>query len=144
MGTSDTTTAGSNYDEQWLNQVKFDDKGLVCALAQDASSGRVLMVAWMNQEALSETVATGRAVYWSRSRAKLWRKGEESGNTQRVREVRLDCDGDVILLLVEQAGGIACHTGRQSCLFRVLRDGQWEAVDPVIKDPAQMYPGKSS
>jgi len=144
METSENTAAGSNYDEQWLGQVKFDERGLVCALAQDASTGRVLMVAWMNRDALTETVATGRAVYWSRSRAKLWRKGEESGHVQHVREVRLDCDGDVILLLVEQVGGIACHTGRQSCMFRVLRDGQWESVDPVLKDPTQMYPGKHS
>jgi len=144
METSENSVVGSNYDERWLDQVKFDERGLVCALAQDASSGRVLMVAWMNRDALTETVATGRAVYWSRSRSKLWRKGEESGNVQRVREVRLDCDGDVILLLVEQGGGIACHTGRESCLFRVLRDGQWKSVDPILKDPSQMYLGKSS
>ncbi|MGB7306467.1 MAG: phosphoribosyl-AMP cyclohydrolase [Burkholderiaceae bacterium] len=129
----------SNYSLRWLNQVNFSDAGLVCAIAQDAVSGRILMVAWMNQEALIETVATGRAVYWSRSRNRLWRKGEESGNTQRVREVRLDCDGDVVLLQVEQHGGIACHTGRQSCLFRILRDGNWESVDPVLKDPDQLY-----
>jgi phosphoribosyl-AMP cyclohydrolase len=144
MENTDKSATGSNYDEQWLNQVSFDDRGLVCAVAQDAGSGRVLMVAWMNREALTETVATGRAVYWSRSRGKLWRKGEESGNTQHVREVRLDCDADVVLLLVEQVGGIACHTGRHSCMFRVLRDGQWEAVDPVLKDPAQIYSGKSA
>lgn len=129
----------SNYSGQWLDEVRFDDAGLVCAIAQDASSGRVLMVAWMNREALAETVATGRAVYWSRSRRKLWRKGEESGNSQRVRELRLDCDADVILLQVDQEGGIACHTGRQSCMFRLLKDGRWEAVDPVVKDPALMY-----
>lgn len=129
----------SNYSGQWLDAVRFDDNGLVCAIAQDAVTHRVLMVAYMNREALAETAATGRATYWSRSRAKLWRKGEESGNTQRVRELRLDCDGDVILLSIEQAGGIACHTGRESCLFRVLRDGQWETVDPVIKDPAELY-----
>lgn len=132
----------SNYSDAWLNEVRFDDKGLVCAIAQDVITRRVLMVAWMNREALAETVATGRAVYWSRSRGRLWRKGEESGNAQRIREVRLDCDGDVVLLDVEQGGGIACHTGRESCLFRVLRDGQWETVDPVLKDPAQLYNGK--
>lgn len=129
----------SNYTGQWLDEVSFDEAGLVCAIAQDAKSGRVLMVAWMNREALAETAATGRAVYWSRSRSKLWRKGEESGNTQRVRELRLDCDGDVVLLQVEQYGSVACHTGRQSCMFRLLQDGQWSTVDPVLKDPAQMY-----
>ncbi len=140
---TNTDQSSSNYSAQWLDAVKFDEHGLVCALAQDAGSGRILMVAWMNHEALVETVSTGRAVYWSRSRSRLWRKGEESGNVQHVREVRLDCDGDVILLQVDQTGGIACHTGRQSCMFRVLRDGQWESVDPVLKDPAQMYSGKS-
>ncbi len=132
-------TPGGNSAPAWLDAVRFDDRGLVTAIAQDAATGRILMVAWMNRESLSETVATGRAVYWSRSRGRLWRKGEESGHTQAVREVRLDCDGDVLLLQVEQAGGIACHTGRQSCFFSVLRDGDWVAVDPVLKDPESIY-----
>ncbi len=123
----------------WLDAVCFDDRGLVTAIAQDAHSGRVLMVAWMNREALAQTVATGQAVYWSRSRQRLWRKGEASGHAQAVREVRLDCDGDVVLLQVEQAGGIACHTGRQSCFYSVLRDGRWVPVDPVLKDPETIY-----
>lgn len=131
-------------DEQWLEQVKWSADGLVTAIAQDRASGRVLMVAWMNREALRETAGGGRAVYWSRSRAQLWRKGEESGHVQRVHEIRLDCDGDAILLLVDQEGGIACHTGRESCLFRRLERGEWRAVDPVLKDPADIYgaPGR--
>jgi len=128
----------------WLDQVKWDNNGLVTAIAQDATSGRVLMVAWMNRQALLETVSKGEAVYFSRSRGRLWHKGEESGHTQRVREIRLDCDGDVILLQVEQAGGIACHTGRQSCMYLRLDASaagplQWSAVDPVIKDPKSIY-----
>lgn len=125
----------------WLDDVKWDGGGLVPAIAQEAGSGRVLMVAWMNREALAETVATGRAVYWSRSRNKLWRKGEESGHVQAVQEVRLDCDADVVLLTVAQAGGIACHTGRHSCFFRRWQHGRWVAVDPVIKDAADIYRG---
>lgn len=128
-------------ERSWLEEVRWNEAGLVPAIAQDASTGRVLMVAWMNREALAETVASGRAVYWSRSRRRLWRKGEESGNVQRVREVRLDCDGDVILLQVEQLGGVACHTGRERCFYRVLRDGRWETVEPVLRDPAEMYGG---
>ncbi len=129
----------------WLDQIKWDDRGLVTAVAQDAHSGRVLMVAWMNRAALEATASTRQAVYFSRSRNRLWRKGEESGNTQSVREIRLDCDGDVILLLVDQHGGIACHTGRQSCLYQRLepsasgQDFQWIAVDPVLKDPDTLY-----
>lgn len=123
----------------WLDEVKFDGEGLVPAIAQDASSGRVLMVAWMNREALQQTVRDGEAVYWSRSRGRLWRKGEESGHVQRVREIRLDCDGDVILLSVEQVGGIACHTGRERCFFRKLADGRWETIEPVLRDPAEIY-----
>jgi len=123
----------------WLDEVKFDADGLIPAVAQDASSGRVLMVAWMNRAALEETVRRGEAVYWSRSRARLWHKGEESGHTQRVREVRLDCDNDVILLSVEQTGGIACHTGRARCFFRRLADGRWEEVEPVLKAPGEIY-----
>lgn len=123
----------------WLDQVKFDVQGLVTAVAQDASSHRVLMVAFMNRQALEETAQTGWATYFSRSRQKLWRKGEESGHRQRVLELRLDCDGDVVLLQIEQAGGIACHTGRASCFYSVLKDGQWQPVDPVLKDPEAIY-----
>ena len=125
--------------DAWLDQVRFDVAGLVPAIAQDAETGRVLMVAWMNREALAETAATSQAVYWSRSRGRLWRKGEESGHRQQVRELRLDCDGDVVLLQVAQEGGIACHTGRQSCFYSRLEGGRWVAVDPVIKDPELIY-----
>lgn len=163
-------------EREWLDQVAWNEQGLVMAIAQDAATGRVLMVAWMNHEALAQTARTGQAVYFSRSRQKLWRKGEDSGHTQRVQEIRLDCDGDVILLQVEQTGGIACHTGRQSCMYRQLElvptpqqpsqnpdsgqahgqahgkadsqaDSQagntfiWRAVDPVLKDPKQIYTG---
>jgi len=123
----------------WLADVKWTDSGLVPAIVQDHASGRVLMFAWMDRAALAETAASGRAVFWSRSRHSLWRKGESSGHVQRVRELWLDCDGDVVLLRVEQEGGIACHTGRQSCFFRQLRDGRWETIDPVLKDPADIY-----
>lgn len=123
----------------WLDAVKWDTAGLVAAVAQEASSGRILMVAWMNREALTQTAATGRAIYWSRSRQRLWRKGEESGHTQSVQEIRLDCDGDAIVLMVEQAGGIACHTGRHSCFYSRLQDGQWVTVDPVLRDPSAIY-----
>ena len=128
--------------ENWLNKVNWAEDGLVPAIAQDASTGRVLMVAWMDREALRLTVESGEAVYWSRSRKKLWRKGEESGHTQRVKEVRLDCDNDVVLLQVEQVGGIACHTGRASCFFSVLRKGRWVETDAVIKNPDEIYPKK--
>jgi phosphoribosyl-AMP cyclohydrolase len=123
----------------WLDQVRFDAAGLIPAIAQDAISQRILMVAWMNRESLLETALTGRAVYFSRSRARLWRKGEESGHFQRVKELRLDCDADVVLLKVEQQGGIACHTGRESCFFLRLTDGRWESVDPVIRNPEDIY-----
>jgi len=123
----------------WLEAVKWDTAGLVAAVAQEASSGRILMVAWMNREALEQTAATGRAIYWSRSRQRLWRKGEESGHTQAVQEIRLDCDGDAIVLMVEQAGGIACHTGRHSCFYSRLQNGQWVTVDPVLRDPSAIY-----
>ena len=123
----------------WLESVKFNDKGLVPVIAQDAQSGRVLMLAWANAEALEETV---RGVYFSRSRGKLWRKGEESGNVQLVREVRLDCDGDAVLYKVEQVGGMACHTGRESCFYRRLEGGDWRTVDPVIVPPEKLYGGK--
>jgi phosphoribosyl-AMP cyclohydrolase len=125
--------------ENWLNKVNWSHEGLVPVVAQDAKSGRVLMVAWMNREALEKTANTGEALYWSRSRKRLWRKGEESGHTQRVKEIRLDCDEDVILLTVEQMGGIACHTGRASCFFQKYENGKWETVDPVLKDPREIY-----
>jgi len=124
---------------EWLEELQWDEKGLVPAIAQDAASGRVLTVAWMNREALAETAQRGEAVYWSRSRGRLWRKGEESGHVQRVVELRMDCDADAILLRVEQHGGIACHTGRESCFFRKLEQGQWVTTDPVLRDPAAIY-----
>jgi phosphoribosyl-AMP cyclohydrolase len=123
----------------FLDEVPWNEHELVAAVAQDAASGKVLTVAWMNREALAETVKRGEAVYWSRSRAKLWRKGEESGHAQKVREVRLDCDADAVLLLVEQVGGIACHTGHARCFFRKLENGRWLEVEPVLKDPASIY-----
>lgn len=124
---------------EWLDEVHWNAEGLVPAIAQDAASGRVLTLAWMNREALARTVALGEAVYWSRSRSRLWRKGEESGHVQRVLEMRLDCDADVVLLLVEQAGGIACHTGRERCFFRKLEEGKWVTTDPVLRDPEKIY-----
>ena len=124
---------------EWFEQLRFDEQGLVAAVAQDAKSGRVLTVAWMNRDALKATLEKGEAVYWSRSRKRLWMKGEESGHVQKVLEVRLDCDADAILLKVEQAGGIACHTGRESCFFRKLEDGRWVSTDPVLKDPKLIY-----
>ncbi len=123
----------------WLDEIRWDEKGLAPAIAQDAESGRILMVAWMNRESLALTAEKSEAIYWSRSRNKLWHKGEESGHVQKVREIRLDCDEDVIVLQVEQQGGIACHTGRESCFYRVLRNNVWEAVDPVLKDPNEIY-----
>jgi phosphoribosyl-AMP cyclohydrolase len=126
-------------DPDWLAEIRFDADGLVPVIAQDAAGGRVLMFAWANREALAETAQTRRAVYWSRSRGRLWRKGEESGHTQQVSEIRLDCDGDVVLYAVSQVGGIACHTGRESCFYRRLTDGHWDAVDPVLRDPELIY-----
>jgi len=123
----------------WLDEVPWNKEGMISAVAQDASSGRVLMVAWMNRDALQATVEQGHAIYWSRSRKRLWHKGEESGHVQKVLEVRLDCDADAILLKVEQAGGIACHTGRESCFFRKLENGRWVSTDPVLKDPKLIY-----
>ena len=123
----------------WLNEVPWNEHGLVAAIAQDAQSGKVLTLAWMNREALAQTVQRGEAVYWSRSRNKLWRKGDESGHVQRIVEIRLDCDADAILLRVDQVGGIACHTGRESCFFRKLENGRWVTTDPVLKDPAAIY-----
>jgi phosphoribosyl-AMP cyclohydrolase len=121
------------------DSIQWNADGLVAAIAQDWQSGEVLMLAWMNREALETTVAEQRAVYWSRSRARLWRKGEESGNVQRLHELRLDCDGDALLLKVEQVGGIACHTGRRHCFYRRLDAGQWTVTEPVARDPAQLY-----
>jgi len=123
----------------FLDDVPWNGDGLIAAVAQDAYSGRVLTVAWMNRDALRETAEKREAVYWSRSRQRLWRKGEESGHVQMVVEVRLDCDADAVLLKVQQAGGIACHTGRESCFFRKLENGKWTTVDPVLKDPALIY-----
>jgi phosphoribosyl-AMP cyclohydrolase len=123
----------------WLDDVKWNDEGLIPAIAQEAETGKILMVAWMNREALAATVASGEATYWSRSRQRLWHKGEESGHVQKVGELRLDCDNDVLLLQVRQEGGIACHTGRHNCFFQKLVDGKWQAVDPVIKDPREIY-----
>ncbi|TYC57273.1 phosphoribosyl-AMP cyclohydrolase [Marinobacter sp. BW6] len=123
----------------WLDAIRWTEDGLVPAIAQDAETGEILMMAWMNPESLRLTAEEGQAVYWSRSRGKLWRKGETSGHQQVIRDIRLDCDEDVILLKVEQKGGIACHTGRRSCFYRTLKDGQWVSVDPVIKDPGTIY-----
>ncbi len=124
----------------WLDELAWNDDGLLPAIAQDHASGDVLMLAWMNREALRLTREQGRAVYWSRSRQKLWFKGEESGHVQRVHEIRIDCDADVILLGVEQLGGIACHTGRRRCFFRVLRDGEWQTDEEIVKNPDEIYP----
>lgn len=123
----------------WLDSVKWNDQGLVPAIAQEVESGKVLMVAWMNREALAKTASNGRAVYWSRSRQKLWEKGEESGHTQEVQEIRLDCDNDVILLQVKQIGGISCHTGRHNCFFQKLQGQEWVTVDPVLKTEEEIY-----
>ncbi len=123
----------------WLDEVPWNQEGLITAVAQDAASGRILMVAWMNREALQQTAERKEAVYWSRSRKRLWHKGEASGHVQKVRELRLDCDADAVLLQVEQAGGIACHTGRESCFFRKLDNGKWVSTDPVLKDPKLIY-----
>ena len=126
-------------NESWLDEIKWTVDGLVPVIAQDAQSGRVLMFAWMNRESLKLTAEKGEAVYYSRSRARLWHKGEESGHTQKVKSMRLDCDGDVILLDIEQVGGIACHTGRQSCFYKEFDNGEWRPVDPVMKDPKDIY-----
>ena len=123
----------------WLDEVKWNGDGLIPVIAQEAGSHKVLMFAWMNRDALALTVQTGEAVYWSRSRLRLWRKGEESGHVQKVQDVRLDCDEDAILLVVEQLGGIACHTGRHNCFFRSLKEGNWDVIDPVIKNPQEIY-----
>lgn len=128
-----------HVSENFLDQIKWTDDGLVAAIAQDHKTGRVLMMAWMNAESLQLSADEGRAVYFSRSRGKLWRKGESSGHVQKLHEIRLDCDADVLVLQVEQIGGMACHTGRESCFYRVLKEGEWVAVDPVIKDPKEIY-----
>jgi phosphoribosyl-AMP cyclohydrolase len=129
-------------DENLLDAVRWNADGLVPVIAQERASKDVLMVAWMNREALALTASGGQAVYWSRSRQRLWHKGEESGHVQQVHEIRIDCDADVVLLQVTQLGhepGIACHTGRHSCFFRVWKNGQWQSVDPVLKDPRSIY-----
>lgn len=123
----------------WIDDVRFDANGLVAAVAQDATTRKVLTLAWMNRDALERTAATGEAHYWSRSRGKLWRKGESSGHVQRVQEIHMDCDGDAILLVVEQEGGIACHTGHERCFFRRLEGDAWHDVEPVLKDPKAIY-----
>lgn len=125
--------------ESWLDAVKWNAEGLVPAIAQEAGSGKVLTLAWMNREALAATAREKRAVYWSRSRKKLWRKGEESGHVQAVKDIRLDCDNDAVLLIVEQKGGIACHTGRERCFYQQLQDGRWVTVEPVIKSEREIY-----
>jgi phosphoribosyl-AMP cyclohydrolase len=125
--------------QQWLDDVRWNEEGLVPVVAQDAASGRLLMLAWMDREALRLTAETGRAVYWSRSRQGLWRKGERSGHNQLVKELRLDCDNDTVLLSVEQVGGIACHTGRESCFYKKLEDGGWRTVEAPLKDPDEIY-----
>lgn len=123
----------------FLEQIKWNSDGLIAAIAQDADSGRVLMMAWMNAESLQLSISEQRAVYWSRSRQQLWRKGESSGNVQLLKNLSLDCDGDALLLQVEQLGGIACHTGRQSCFYRELQNGRWQTTEAVLKDPGEMY-----
>jgi phosphoribosyl-AMP cyclohydrolase len=133
-----------NNTNNWLDEIQWTDDGLVPAIAQDYQNGEILMMAWMNRESLALTVSEQRAIYWSRSRQKLWRKGEESGHVQVLHDIRLDCDSDVILLKVEQLGGIACHTGRRHCFYKQLDSSsptspQWQATDPVVKDPNDIY-----
>lgn len=128
--------------DTFTQQIKWNADGLIPAIAQDAQTGVVLMMAWMNAESLKCTITEGHAVYWSRSRERLWRKGESSGNVQRIRDIRLDCDGDTLLLSVEQEGGIACHTGRVSCFYQSLENGSWRTVEPVLKDPGEIYADK--
>lgn len=139
MTDTQATRTSANAHPDWLEQIVFDQAGLVPAIAQDHATGRVLMFAWMNREAVEKTVELGEAVYFSRSRQQLWHKGEQSGHTQKVHEMRLDCDGDVLLLSIEQAGHIACHTGRESCFYRRLEDGAWRVVDSVKKPPGAIY-----
>lgn len=130
---------GNTPDNDWLEEIKWNPDGLVPAVAQDCQTGRILTLAWMNREALQQTVASGKATYWSRSRGKIWQKGESSGHSQLVDEIYIDCDEDAIVLLVRQTGGIACHTGRRSCFYRRLDNGKWQTVDPVIKNPEDIY-----
>ncbi len=132
-------TAETALAKDWLNQVNWSNEGLVPVITQDFKTLRVLTHAWLNREALALAVQEGRAVYWSRSRRKLWRKGEESGHVQKLHDVFLDCDGDTVCYMVEQVGGIACHTGRESCFYRRLEGGQWQTIDPVLKDPKEIY-----
>lgn len=126
---------------RWLEEIRWNADGLVPAIAQDAENGDVLMLAWMSRESLARTLEEGEAVYWSRSRGRLWKKGEQSGHVQRVAEIRLDCDADTVLLKVQQHGGIACHTGRRFCFYKRLEDGLWESVEPVLEDPENIYKG---
>ena len=123
----------------WLDEIRYTDEGLVPAIAQDANTGKVLMFAWMNRESLQLTAQEGYAVYWSRSRKKLWRKGEESGHRQKIISIKIDCDEDVLLLKIEQEGGIACHTGRESCFYRQLIEGEWQTIEDVLKNPTEIY-----
>jgi len=139
MSSVEPTVTGPAAADAWLDAITFDASGLVPVIAQQADDQRILMMAWADRAALAETQASGLATYYSRSRARRWRKGEESGNVQRVRELRLDCDGDVVIYLVEPMQGPACHTGRASCFFRRLEDGAWRPVDPVLVDPALLY-----
>lgn len=137
-------TAMSNTDNNWLDALKWDEQGLIPAIAQDETTGKVVMFAWMNRESLAMTIAMGRAVYWSRSRQKLWPKGEESGHVQKLKSLRVDCDKDVVLMSIEQIGGIACHTGRESCFYFELQQDtnqqhHWQAVEPVLKNPDEIY-----
>ncbi len=125
--------------DDWLNQIQWTADDLVPVIAQQHDSGRVVMFAWMNRESLALSVTEGYAVYWSRSRQRLWRKGEESGHRQKIIDIQLDCDADVILIKIEQEGGIACHTGRESCFYRSLIDGEWQSTEPVLKDPKSIY-----
>lgn len=129
----------TDNDETWLDEVDWDQDGLVPVIAQDGTTGKVLNLAWMNREALALTRKENRAVYWSRSRQQIWRKGEQSGHVQELQDIRLDCDGDAILLTVNQTGGIACHTGRQRCFFKTLKNNTWETDEPVLKDPSDIY-----
>jgi phosphoribosyl-AMP cyclohydrolase len=140
------TAAAASANARWLKKIKWDEHGLVPVIAQEAATGDILMFAWMNRDALAKTVELGEAVYWSRSRKKLWHKGEESGHVQKVLEIRLDCDDDVVLLKIEQAGGIACHTGRHSCFFQKFDGEEWQTLDPVLRDPETIYtnPKKST
>lgn len=131
--------ATSDTSNQWLDEIRWDSHGLLPVISQDVESGEILMFAWMNRDSLQLSVENGHAVYWSRSRKKLWRKGEESGHQQIIKSIRIDCDEDVLLIKVEQRGGIACHTGRQSCFYRELNGAEWKSIAPVIKDPAEIY-----